>query len=498
MDLAAPTSTIGQAPLWTQVQQPLAHWARTRPQAIALADAHQILSFAALQARVEQRAATLQAAHAPATVLLPSGLGVVGTLVEFLAVLTAGRCAAVGDPAWPAAIAQSVQATIAALPAQAPPADASLAPFYIGFTSGSSGMPKGFRRHHRSWVESFRVSLRDFGEALAGRVVAPGSMTHSLFLFGALLGLWTGAGTQVQAQFSAERTLHDLAGAPASVLVAVPSQLLLMLQLARRRHCAPVPQVRLVLISGARWMREHTPALRQLFPQARIVEFYGASEASYVAWMDACADAPAQTVGRPFSNVELRIGQHPDAPIPLGQAGRIWVRSPMLFMDYVHATDGSAALQEAGWLSVRDMGWLDAQGLLHLCGRESRMLVTQGKNLFPEEVEARLLAHPAMAQASVLGLPDPLRGMRVHAVLAAAPGRDLPDGLALAQWCRDTLEAYKAPRQWWRWQSPWPQTHSGKTDHAALATAVQARLARAPTAGSQAVPAAGEGLQAWR
>jgi long-chain acyl-CoA synthetase len=129
------------------------------------------------------------------------------------------------------------------------------------------------------------------------------------------------------------------------------------------------------------------------------------------------------------------------------------------------------------------MGWLDAQGLLHLCGRESRMLVTQGKNLFPEEVEARLQAHPAIAQASVLGLPDPLRGLRVHAVLAVAPGQALPGGLALAHWCRATLEAYKAPRQWWRWQGPWPQTRSGKTDHAALA---------------QALRAADERLRPWR
>ena len=85
-----------------------------------------------------------------------------------------------------------------------------------------------------------------------------------------------------------------------------------------------------------------------------------------------------------------------------------------------------------------------------------------------------LLAHPAIAQASVLGLPDPLRGMRVHAVLAAAPGQTLPNGLALAQWCRHTLEAYKAPRQWWLWHGPWPHTRSGKTDHARIAVQLAA------------------------
>ena len=142
-------------------------------------------------------------------------------LFRSLAVLTAGRCAAVGDPAWPAPIAQSVQAAIAALPPLLPPPAPGQEPFYIGFTSGSSGMPKGFRRHHQSWVESFRVSQHDFGEAMAGRIVAPGSLTASLFLFGALLGLWTGAGSVVQEHFSAERTLRDLASAPATVLVAV-------------------------------------------------------------------------------------------------------------------------------------------------------------------------------------------------------------------------------------------------------------------------------------
>ena len=486
--------------LGTHVHHPLAHWAHTRPHAVALASESQRLTFADLHARVQQRAAQLATAQAPATVLLPGTGGVVHTLVEFLAVLAAGRCAAVGDPAWPAPIAQSVQAAIAALPPLVPPPAPGQEPFYIGFTSGSSGMPKGFRRHHQSWVESFRVSQHDFGEAMAGRIVAPGSLTASLFLFGALLGLWTGAGSVVQEHFSAERTLRDLASAPATVLVAVPSQLLLMLQWAQRRHCAPVAQVQLVLISGARWMREHTPALRQLFPQARIVEFYGASEASYVAWMDASEDAPPQAVGRPFSNVALRIGEHPHTAVPQGEAGRIWVRSPMLFMDYVHAIDGSAAVQEDGWLSVRDMGWLDAQGLLHLCGRESRMLVTQGKNLFPEEVEARLLAHPAIAQASVLGLPDPLRGMRVHAVLAAAPGQTLPNGLALAQWCRHTLEAYKAPRQWWLWHGPWPHTRSGKTDHTALAAALAAavRPHLAQPSGHGTPPSEAAGLHAWR
>lgn len=454
------------------VHGPLAHWARTRPQALALANEACRLGFAELHARVQAHARRLDAEGAPATVLLHGEAGTLEGVVAFLGVIASGRCAAMADPQWPAGVAQAVAAGLSSgrvVQAEATP----LSPFYIGFTSGSTGLPKGFVRHHRSWAESFRVSLQDFGPAAAARVLAPGRMSHSLFLFGALLGLWTGAGALLQERFSAPRALAALQAGGAPLLVAVPSQLVLMLEHAERRQLAPIAGVELVLISGARWLRERTSALRRLFPRARIVEFYGASEASYIAWMDADPAAPAQAVGRPFSNVQLHIGPHPHSPAqPPGQPGLIWVQSPMLFIDYVNRGDATAALREGEWLSVRDFGYLDASGLLHLCGRESRMLVTQGKNLFPEEVEARLLAHPAIAQASLQGAADGLRGTRVHAVLQWQDGAPPPTALDLAAWCRAALEPFKAPRHWWLWAGDWPQTASGKTDHAAIGRAL--------------------------
>ncbi|MBS0291175.1 MAG: AMP-binding protein [Proteobacteria bacterium] len=449
----------------------IAHWARERPDALALANESCRLSFAQLHARVQAQVRRLDADGAPATVLLPGHASALDAVVGLLGIIASGRCAAMGDAQWPDGVAQAMAARLP----QGGRHDVAtpLSPFYIGFTSGSTGLPKGFMRHHRSWVESFRVSLRDFGPAAATRVLAPGRMSHSLFLFGALLGLWTGAGAVLQERFSAPRALDALTSGATPQLVAVPSQLVLLLEYAERRRLAPIEGVELVLISGARWLRERTPALRQLFPRARIVEFYGASEASYIAWMDADPTAPAQAVGRPFSNVQLHIGPHPHSP-PLapGQPGLIWVRSPMLFMDYVNPGDATAALRVGDWLSVRDFGYLDANGLLHLCGRENRMLVTQGKNLFPEEVEARLLAHGGVVQASLQGLADGLRGARVHAVLQCRDGVAPPPAQDLAAWCRAALEPFKAPRHWWLWRGDWPQTASGKTDHAAIGRAL--------------------------
>ena len=165
----------------------------------------------------------------------------------------------------------------------------------------------------------------------------------------------------------------------------------------------------------------------------------------------------------------------------------------MLFIDYVNGQATTAARHMGEWLTVRDIGWQDAQGNLYLVGRENRMIVTQARNLFPEEVEARLLAHPGISQAAVLGLPDPQRGQVVHAVLmrpfgdgshtpsvtdstntetpALVPMTPAPADLAV--WCQQALESYKVPRHWWRWQGDWPMTASGKTDLTAIRHALE-------------------------
>lgn len=444
-----------------RVHAPLARWAHERGQAIAIDDGHSPLSFAALHAAVQQAQAAL--ADAPRHLLVDDRQPTAAQLVQFLSIVASDRCAAVSDPDWTPAVRQAVQALIGGL-RDAPVPPSPTPPFYIGFTSGSTGVPKGFRRDHRSWTESFRVCVDTFGQAVTGTVLAPGRVSHSLFLFGMALGLWTGGGVVVQDRFSAPRCLQTLREGRATCLVVVPSQLLLMLEWAAHRQAAPIEATRLILISGARWMRERTAEVRALFPNARVVEFYGASETSFIAWQDAAPDTPPEVVGRPFANVQIDIRQRTGPQEP----GLIFVRSPMLFMDYVGGQgDATAALREGDWLSVRDMGQLDAQGRLCLAGRQNRMIVTQGKNLFPDEVESVLLAHPAVAQASVLGLPDALRGQQPVAVLQWRAGQAPVPTAELAAWCRQRLEAHKVPRRFWHC-ADWPLTRSDKTDHSRL------------------------------
>lgn len=444
----------------------LSHWAQTQGDQIAIDNGLAPITFAALWQMVQAQAQTHQTLQSPATVLLNPQTCIRQQLIDFYGVIASGRCAAVCDAEWPPTVLDAVTHAFDSAPYVAP-APNGHTPFYVGFTSGSTGLPKGFERHHQSWTESLEACLRTFGPAAGQRVLAPGRVSHSLFLFGMVLGLYSGAGIVVQEKFSASQTLHTLNEGQTPCLVAVPSQLLLLLEVANRKRLAPMPAVQLILISGARWMRQRTPELQALFPKARIVEFYGASETSFMTWMNADARTPTHVVGRPFDNVTIDIRQ-PDAQ----GVGQIYVRSPMLFNGYVGPqTDHTAALRDGDWLSVRDMGYVNEQGLLCLVGRENRMLVTQGKNLFPEEVENVLQTHPAVMQVSVQGVPDALRGQQVAALMQVQT--ELP-AITLAAWCRERLEPYKVPKRFYTC-TDWPMTASGKTDHARLAQLLHAQ-----------------------
>ncbi|MFL9925552.1 AMP-binding protein [Herbaspirillum lusitanum] len=459
--------SAGRPPEFSTVHAPLKWWAQIRPQRLALHDGAGRLDFASLSQQVEAQAAALQQSGAPAICWTQDSASPLLQLRSFLSILAADRTAAVSDPDWPPAVHDQVLARVADSASSAdqmhgPAPSKADSPFYIGFTSGSSGLPKGFRRSHASWTSSFDVCLQSFGDAARETILVPGRLSHSLFLFGAMLGLWTGAGVRLQARFSAAAALETLARGEAGAMVAVPSQLILMLDLVQRRAMPAIANVRLLLIGGAPWNRARTPELQALFPQARIIEFYGASETSFIAWTDSDSTLPDHVVGRPFANVELRI----DASAP-DQPGLIYVRSPMVFSDYVTVApddEPAALLRDGDWLSVRDVGRLDEHGRLHLFGRQQRMLLTQGKNLFPEEVENIIAAHPAVEAASVQGIPDAVRGVQIAVLLRLSADTSVEQ---LQTWCRARLEPYKIPRSFYVC-SDWLRTASGKSDHTRL------------------------------
>ncbi|WP_422374060.1 AMP-binding protein [Roseibium sp.] len=399
----------------------------------------------------------------------------VALLLGFFACARTGRIAVVMDPDWPDAQAGSTLAavspdlvvtdrTYSELVASSPDVGTLVRPgaenlFYAGFTSGSSGQPKAYVRSHGSWLDSFELSSTSFGIAPDSRVVIPGQLTHSLHLYGAVCGLAGGQEVAIVPRFDPRSVLGALSGSKTgAVLYATPTQLHLIAEAAR--HSGPVENVRQVLASGAKWHDADRKALRAVFPEAQLFEFYGASETSFITISGPEDRMPEGSVGRAAKGVDILIGE-PRNPAPTGQAGPVWVRSSLLFHGYLTGASQVTRWQD-GWLTVGDHGRLDADGFLFLTGRENRMIVTSGLNVYPEEVETVLASHPNVLEAVVIGLADPVRGERLEAVVKMTAATE-ETAMELTRFCRDRLAPGKVPRAF-HVKETLPMTAGGKPD----------------------------------
>lgn len=157
-------------------------------------------------------------------------------------------------------------------------------------------------------------------------------------------------------------------------------------------------------------------------------------------------DRRTSTVGRPTPGVEVRIVDEKRKPQPVAVVGRIAVRSPATMRGYWRNPQATAqALDDAGWLYTEDMGFLDAEGYLHLLGREKDMYFRAAFNVYPGEVEAVLQTHPQVAQAAVVGVPDDVLGQKGWAVVVPADPANPPTLEQLREHVGRELASYKRP-----------------------------------------------------
>ncbi|MFT7836990.1 AMP-binding protein [Saccharothrix sp. BKS2] len=345
------------------------------------------------------------------------------------------------------------------------------APFYVAFTSGSTGRPKGAVRSHRSWLRTFDRSKAEFGIDDTDHVLLPGSLGHSHFLYGALHALHVGATAHLMPKFDAAAVFDQLDRHPITRLYLVPTMFEALLEHASHHPGHVFPGVRSLLSVGAKWSPARRAQAVTLFPGADAVEFYGATELSFVSVLHGDRGGPLDSVGRPVDGVEVSVRSPDGAEVAVGEVGQVHVRSDMLFSGYLSEQD-SGGPDADGWFTVADVGRLDEQGYLHLVGRARGMLISGGLNVYPEEVEAALARLDEVAEVAVVGLPDERWG---DLVCAAVRWRD-GARLTLAD-VRDRASAHlsrqKCPRRLVE-LTAMPHTASGKVDRRRVRELVQA------------------------
>src|SRR5690606_10766981 len=192
--------------------------------------------------------------------------------------------------------------------------------------------------------------------------------------------------------------------------------------------------------------------------------FYGASELSFVTLARGDRRVPKNSVGRAFLGVTISIRDANGKSRGRGRTGFVFVESPLVFSGY--ATGGGNLMRAGEAISAGDRGYLDEKGFLFLEGRADRLIITSGRNVQAEEVEAVLMRHRQVVDAAVIGVPDSKRGTRLVAIVNLRPNARVGTA-SLTRHLRKVLPLYKVPTRFAK-LAEWPRTRSGKTDFAKI------------------------------
>jgi len=320
----------------------------------------------------------------------------------------------------------------------------------IQYTSGTTGRPKGAQLHHRGLTNNARffVERADLG---AGDV-----LVHALPFFHttgcgmAALGPLQQLATQVfLPAFDPGQLLEAAEQARATHLIGVPTMIIALLEYPPFAQCE-LKSLRVVMAGGASVAPELVRAIESRL-HARFNIGYGQTEASPIVTQVRLDDSPevkAGTVGRPLPQTEVKIVDPASgATVACDAVGEMCVRGFQVMRGYYDMPEASAAAIDAeGWLHTGDLATMDARGYCRIVGRLKDMVIRGGENLFPAEIEAVLVEHPAVADAAVIGVPDALMGEELAAFVRVAGER--PTAAELRAHVRARLAAPKAPRYW--------------------------------------------------
>ncbi|MDT0201667.1 AMP-binding protein [Nocardioides sp. AE5] len=330
------------------------------------------------------------------------------------------------------------------------------------FSGGSTGRPKAYRQPllgiHPLDAPARHPGLgAKLGIEAGIRFLSPAPSYHAAPFTFQLMVASAGGTVVCMESFDATgalRTLHERSITHSQWVPTMLSRLLAV----EDRHDIPVsPTHRVAVTSGAPCPPDLKDAINDWWGDV-LHEYYGASEGYGHTYISPAESRERRgSVGRPLGAAKVRVTDAAGHDVPTGTVGRVGFEGT--------AADGSTTVKGMG-----DLGRLDEDGYLYLSGRESFMIISGGVNIHPEEIEAVLTAHPAVADAAVFGLPHPDFGEEVVAVVELEPDADLDaatrDDL-LRDHCRDHLARFKAPRRY-EYVDKLPRLPTGKLNKKSL------------------------------
>jgi len=312
------------------------------------------------------------------------------------------------------------------------------------YTSGTTGRPKGVMLSHGNLlanVESCRVVLEAVSDDCLA-VLLP--MFHTYMMTVGLFLPFTVGGSIVliKSLHPPRAMLQEIFTRRATILPAVPSLYRMLLG----AEVPPSQPIRIFISGSAPLPMQTLKEFEEKF-KVPLIEGYGLSEASPVVSKNPLhGTRKAGSIGIPIPNVEMSVQDDDGRMLGPGETGEICVRGANVMQGYWNQPEETKKAFRAGWLLTGDVGHRDADGYYYITDRKKDMLLVNGINVYPREIEEVIYHFPGIKEAAVVGVPDARRGEQPVAFVAAVEGQSIDDK-ALLQFIKSKLADYKAPKQ---------------------------------------------------
>jgi long-chain acyl-CoA synthetase len=350
-------------------------------------------------------------------------------------------------------------------------APAAATPAVIFFTSGSTGPPKGVTHTHESLGWMFATASAGLELGPGDLVLAGSSLSHVGAFYVSFAALSVGAGIVVARTFDGDELLPLLREDRPTVLSMLPSALFALTRDHGASH-EDFSSLRLCRAAGDKVSAELEREFTALSGFA-IDEAYGLTEVGLVT-VSPPARIKVGSIGQVVPGVSLSIRNDNGEVVEMGNDGRVWIKTDAACIGYWGDAEATATAFVDGWLDSGDVMRADPDGYLYFCGRRKQIIVHDGSNISPQEVEGVLLEHPSVESAGVIGIHDVVHGENVRAYITLRKGCERPPDLELIRFARAKV-GYKAPEEIVVLDEM-PRTATGKVDRTGLKRMAESAL----------------------